>query len=391
MCAPRTCVYLDDLVPADAIDVESVGQMAWLSARPGREAEVERALVRRHDHFQCWRKAEMPADWHFGRNPRIPPIVCQADDGWRVWLHRWPAATTLKGEHGFAPEDVGMRAVFTAVGPSFRAGVRLPAFDNVDVYPLLARLLRITPAANDGDIAPLLPALQGRSLMLCRRIDSPVGPLMLAADEHGLRHIEFRENRHPADTGDWHGGDSDVLRAAEAQLGEYFAGTRTTFDLPLAPRGTDFQVSVWRELARIPFGTTISYAQLAHAHGQRQCDARGRRREWAQPVADRAALPSGDRRGRRAGRLRRRPAGEGIPVAPGRRVAGNGRPVRDVIAGPAASHGAGGNSANILSTAACRAASTCLGVAGTVPSAVARQTAFLVLVSNMSSTRVPTV
>lgn len=153
-------VYLDDIVPADAMDVESVGQMAWLTARPGREAEVERALVRRHDHFQCWRKAGMPANWHFGRNPRIPPIVCQADDGWRVWLHRWPAATKLKGEHGFAPEDVGMRAVFTAVGPSFRAGVRLPAFDNVDVYPLLARLLRINPAPNDGDIAPLLPALQ---------------------------------------------------------------------------------------------------------------------------------------------------------------------------------------------------------------------------------------
>ena len=107
-------------------------------------------------------------------------------------------------------------------------------------------------------------------MILCRRIDSPVGPLMLAADEHGLRHIEFRENRHPADTGDWHGGDSDMLRAAEAQLGEYFAGTRTTFELPLAPRGTDFQVSVWRELARIPFGTTISYAQLAQRVGNTQ-------------------------------------------------------------------------------------------------------------------------
>jgi predicted AlkP superfamily pyrophosphatase or phosphodiesterase len=152
--------YLDDIVPADAMDVESVGQMAWLSPKPGREAEVERALVRRHDHFQCWRKAEAPPQWEFGRNPRIPPIICQADDGWRVWLHRWPTPTTLKGEHGFAPEDVGMRAVFTAVGPSFRSGVRLPAFDNVDVYPLLARLLRITPAPNDGDIAPLLPALQ---------------------------------------------------------------------------------------------------------------------------------------------------------------------------------------------------------------------------------------
>jgi len=99
--------------------------------------------------------------------------------------------------------------------------------------------------------------------MLCRRIDSPVGPLMLAADDSGLRHIEFRDNRHPADTGDWHGGDNAILQATEAQLAEYFAGTRTTFDLPLAPRGPDFQVAVWRELARIPFGTTISYAQLA--------------------------------------------------------------------------------------------------------------------------------
>ncbi|WP_394764914.1 ectonucleotide pyrophosphatase/phosphodiesterase [Stenotrophomonas sp.] len=152
--------YLDDLVPADAIDVESVGQVAWLSARPGREAEVERLLVRRHDHFQCWRKAETPPEWRFGRNPRIPPIVCQADDGWRVWLHRSPKPAPLKGEHGFAPEDVGMRAAFTAVGPSFRTGVRLPSFDNVDVYPLLARLLRITPAPNNGHIAPLLPALQ---------------------------------------------------------------------------------------------------------------------------------------------------------------------------------------------------------------------------------------
>ena len=54
-----------------------------------------------------------------------------------------------------------------------------------------------------------------------------------------------------------------VLQAAEAQLGEYFAGTRRAFDLPLAPRGTDFQLRVWWELARIPFGQTISYAQLA--------------------------------------------------------------------------------------------------------------------------------
>ena len=104
-------------------------------------------------------------------------------------------------------------------------------------------------------------------MILCRRIDSPVGPLMLAADEAGLRHIEFRDNRHPADRSDWHGGDSEVLQAAEAQLGEYFAGQRRVFDLPLAPRGTDFQLCVWRALAQIPYGETISYAQLAQRLG----------------------------------------------------------------------------------------------------------------------------
>ena len=104
-------------------------------------------------------------------------------------------------------------------------------------------------------------------MILCRRIDSPVGPLMLAADEAGLRHIEFRDNRHPADRSDWHGGDSEVLQATEAQLGEYFAGQRRTFDLPLAPRGTDFQWQVWRALAQIAYGETISYAQLAQRLG----------------------------------------------------------------------------------------------------------------------------
>ena len=105
-------------------------------------------------------------------------------------------------------------------------------------------------------------------MILCRRIDSPIGPLMLAADDAGLRHIEFRDNRHPADRADWHGGDSEILQASEAQLAEYFAGTRTSFDLPLAPQGTAFQLQVWHELARIPFGATISYAQLAQRIGK---------------------------------------------------------------------------------------------------------------------------
>lgn len=104
-------------------------------------------------------------------------------------------------------------------------------------------------------------------MIFCRRIDSPVGPLMLAADDNGLRHIEFRDNRHPADRSDWHGGDNEILDATVAQLREYFDGERRDFDLPLAPQGTEFQRVVWQELARIPYGATISYAQLAQRVG----------------------------------------------------------------------------------------------------------------------------
>lgn len=104
-------------------------------------------------------------------------------------------------------------------------------------------------------------------MILHRRIESPAGPLVIAADDSGLRHIEFYQNRHPADRDAWQGGDNDVLQAAEAQLDEYFAGSRSRFELPLAPRGTAFQLAVWQELARIPYGATISYAELAQRVG----------------------------------------------------------------------------------------------------------------------------
>ncbi len=97
-----------------------------------------------------------------------------------------------------------------------------------------------------------------------RHIDSPVGPLLLAADDAGLRLVEFHAPRHPmARPQEWQEGDNAVLAATRAQLGEYFAGSRRSFDLPLAPQGTEFQRAVWWTLAEIPYGETISYAQLA--------------------------------------------------------------------------------------------------------------------------------
>ncbi|MGO4223416.1 methylated-DNA--[protein]-cysteine S-methyltransferase [Lysobacter sp. TAF61] len=100
-------------------------------------------------------------------------------------------------------------------------------------------------------------------------IASPVGPLLLAASDDGLHLIEFHTPRHPMRrNAQWRQGDNALLRLATRQLDEYFAGKRRDFELELAPQGTPFQREVWQTLAAIPYGATISYAQLAQRIGK---------------------------------------------------------------------------------------------------------------------------
>ena len=105
-------------------------------------------------------------------------------------------------------------------------------------------------------------------MILYRHLDSPVGTLTVAATDAGLHAIEFPRNRHPADRQGWTEGDHALIGLAARQLDEYFAAERRVFDLPLAPRGTDFQCAVWMTLAGIGYGETISYAQLAQRVGK---------------------------------------------------------------------------------------------------------------------------
>lgn len=97
------------------------------------------------------------------------------------------------------------------------------------------------------------------------RIPSPVGELTLASDGAALQALYFDVPGRPPplDPALPEGRDA-VIEATEAQLGEYFAGARTAFDLPFAPVGSTFQLAVWAELQQIPYGETISYGELAH-------------------------------------------------------------------------------------------------------------------------------
>lgn len=100
--------------------------------------------------------------------------------------------------------------------------------------------------------------------------DSPLGPMVLAASAAKLLGVWFTGQKHQPDPCNWPLAPHDpVLLQAQTQLGEYFDGKRSTFDLPLDLRcGTSFEQKVWRALRLIPWGGTLSYGQLGASIGQ---------------------------------------------------------------------------------------------------------------------------
>jgi methylated-DNA-[protein]-cysteine S-methyltransferase len=105
----------------------------------------------------------------------------------------------------------------------------------------------------------------------CTLFDSPLGQILLVSDGSHLTGLYFRGQKHeplfPHAPGWRSEPDSPIFLDASAQLGQYFSGRRKEFDLPLHPTGTPFQRKIWDALREIPFGDTVSYAQLAARAG----------------------------------------------------------------------------------------------------------------------------
>ncbi|HVK41773.1 MAG TPA: ectonucleotide pyrophosphatase/phosphodiesterase [Phenylobacterium sp.] len=149
--AAERAIYLEDLVSADLGRPLALGAFMTYYPAQGREAQAEAALLAEHEHMTCWRKAEIPARYHFGTHRRAPPIFCLPQTGWEITTRARVGKTPLRaGNHGFDPYSPEMAAIFIGHGPAFARGRRTPLTDNVDVYPLLAKLLGVALEPNDG-------------------------------------------------------------------------------------------------------------------------------------------------------------------------------------------------------------------------------------------------
>jgi len=160
--APERTLVLDDVIDTAAVHVvfdDAVAGIDIPDTPAGRAARAR--LLAPHEHMTCWNKATIPARFHYGRNPRVPDVICAAEVGWLVETRAGLAARhfPLNGEHGYDNQDPRMGALFIANGPAFRHGLVIKPFPNVDVYPLMTGMLGLKAEANDGDLTTLEPIL----------------------------------------------------------------------------------------------------------------------------------------------------------------------------------------------------------------------------------------
>jgi predicted AlkP superfamily pyrophosphatase or phosphodiesterase len=144
-------IYLDALIDLNTVDILEYGANLQLNPRDGDVEALYRRLHGKHPKLAIYRRNEVPERLHFRDNARIPAIVGIPADGWTATSGQRLTQEELHvGAHGFEPRTPDMGALFVAAGPTLRKGLVVRPFENVNVYDLLCRILKIAPAKNDG-------------------------------------------------------------------------------------------------------------------------------------------------------------------------------------------------------------------------------------------------
>lgn len=151
--SPDRVVVLDQFVELMEGEVLESGAILQIFPKAGRRALIYSALKGAHPHLSIYLAEEIPDRYHLKQSPRVPPILGVPEVGWEVGTKQGFEALQgdfILGDHGQDPEDPRLHGIFLANGPAFRSGVTLERFENVEIYNLLASVLDLHPAPNDG-------------------------------------------------------------------------------------------------------------------------------------------------------------------------------------------------------------------------------------------------
>ena len=149
-------IQLADLIDLASIVAVETGPYAAIEPAAGTDDRVYMALLKPHDHMTCSRREDLPKHLHYGQNPRVAAIICIAQPGWSI-IAGTPTWPVKGGAHGYDNQDPEMLALFVASGTGLKGDVGI--VDNIEVYPLLMRLIGVAPLPSDatGELARRLP------------------------------------------------------------------------------------------------------------------------------------------------------------------------------------------------------------------------------------------
>ena len=156
----RNAIIMDNFLDDKQLEIEPLktGEIWQIFPKTGETENVMKGLAKIH-HASCWRKYEIPERLNYRDSPRIAPIICSSEPGWVMtdrqrYENIGKRADFLRphGAHGYDNKYQEMQATFIAHGKAFKRGYVAEPFENIEVYNLMCKILKLKPAKNDGDL-----------------------------------------------------------------------------------------------------------------------------------------------------------------------------------------------------------------------------------------------
>jgi predicted AlkP superfamily pyrophosphatase or phosphodiesterase len=149
-------INVDEILNEHKPKLIDYGPVMYVLPEENEIENIYKKLKSAENHFKVYKRNEIPEYFHFSKNPCISDIVLIAEPGWSLMTSKDVSRygnMNSGGNHGYDNNTVDMHGIFFAIGPDFKQGYTSGTIENIDIYPLLAKILRIFPNNNiDGKL-----------------------------------------------------------------------------------------------------------------------------------------------------------------------------------------------------------------------------------------------
>ncbi len=153
--SPERKVVLDDYVDVELLEFIEYSPSLMFNVEDGYEEEIYSALKAEEENFRIYKKEDIPDRFHLKNSKRMPEFLMIANEGYTINAQEFFQSRGENypsgGAHGFDNANPKMHAIFIAHGPAFKEGLKMEPFVNINLYEVMANILEVTPAENDGD------------------------------------------------------------------------------------------------------------------------------------------------------------------------------------------------------------------------------------------------